>query len=598
MPRLFSNAGGHSPALAQLNSTILGTFGLVMGAVGILTAFASLFTLYDGEAQTARTLRIFAPFLAGLALIGAWVAVRFYQRLGVGFSLIFVITLIFVLAFPIGLRVGIHAQSLTVLALVILLAGLVYGPSEAKVLTVMSVSIVSLLYIAELFGWLGFSTPRDRVTAPVMRFLNFIALFMGTGWLISAYSSLFRQTLARLEVTNRQLSAALIDSLLSEGERKLAQESLRHSEAETHQRLREIEGLAGALATAERRIRRDVAKVLHDDVQQLLVSAKFQTVMIGSAVPAAGAAVQVMQDLLGQCLETTRSLCTQVMPAVLRQGDLSLALQWLAQSMAKSGLAVKCACAALQPLPQDQLELLFEVTRELLFNVVKHAKVKEATLTVSRPAGRLEVVVSDAGIGFDPHRPLPPDDVGGLGLVSIRERLLAFGGALNITSALGQGSRLTLSIPMPETANATGSLASAPAALVSQASDSTTKFLVLLVDDHAVLREGLRRLVNANADLEVVGVARNGQQAVELARTLRPDVVVMDINMPVMNGVEATRLIVGESTQVRVLGLSMHDDPAILESMRAAGASACLNKGGCSDHLIDAIRELLDKTAP
>jgi len=131
MPRLFSNAAGYSPEQAQLNSAILANFGLVVGAVGILAAIASLFTLYGGEAQTARILRTLAPLLAGLTLIGAWAAVRFYQRLDISFVLILLITLVFTLAFPIILRVGIHAQSLTLLVLVILLAGLVYGSREA-----------------------------------------------------------------------------------------------------------------------------------------------------------------------------------------------------------------------------------------------------------------------------------------------------------------------------------------------------------------------------------------------------------------------------------------------------------------------------------
>jgi len=100
VPRLFSNAAGSSPEHAQLNSTILATFGLVIGAVGILTAIVSLFTLYDGEALTSRLLRIVAPLLAGLMLIGAWTAVRFYQRLGFGFVLILLIAFVFALAFP------------------------------------------------------------------------------------------------------------------------------------------------------------------------------------------------------------------------------------------------------------------------------------------------------------------------------------------------------------------------------------------------------------------------------------------------------------------------------------------------------------------
>ncbi len=202
---------------------------MIIGVVGILTAIASLFTLYDGEAVTARVLRIVTPLFAGLALIGAWAAVRFYRKLGVGFFLILVITVAFAVAFPIVLKVGIHAQSLTVLAIAILLAGSVYGPREAKVSTWVSICIVSLLFAFELFGWFGFSTPQNTVTAPVMRFLNFVALFIGTGWLVSAYSTLFRQTLERLEVKNRELSDSLTVRLESDSKRSLVEASLQQS---------------------------------------------------------------------------------------------------------------------------------------------------------------------------------------------------------------------------------------------------------------------------------------------------------------------------------------------------------------------------------
>jgi two-component system, NarL family, response regulator NreC len=118
----------------------------------------------------------------------------------------------------------------------------------------------------------------------------------------------------------------------------------------------------------------------------------------------------------------------------------------------------------------------------------------------------------------------------------------------------------------------------------------TTRIRVLLVDDHAVLREGLRLLVHAQSDMEVVGEAQSGEEAVECARTLRPDLVLMDLAMPGVGGIEATARIRRESPATRVVALTMYDDPAYLRSVLAAGASGYVLKRAASTELLSAIR--------
>lgn len=115
---------------------------------------------------------------------------------------------------------------------------------------------------------------------------------------------------------------------------------------------------------------------------------------------------------------------------------------------------------------------------------------------------------------------------------------------------------------------------------------------VLLVDDHAMVREGLTALLDAQPDLEVVGEAENGEQAIARARELRPDIVLMDVTMPGVSGIEATRAIVAMDLGARVLGLTVHENQEYFFRMLAAGASGYLLKGATSAELVDAIRVL------
>ena len=113
---------------------------------------------------------------------------------------------------------------------------------------------------------------------------------------------------------------------------------------------------------------------------------------------------------------------------------------------------------------------------------------------------------------------------------------------------------------------------------------------ILLADDHNVLRKGLRRILEEQPDLEVVGEASDGRQAVHLAQTLKPDIVVMDIAMPLMNGLEATRQILQRNSSLNVLILSMYSDENYIVQVLRAGARGYLPKDTAEEDLITAVR--------
>ena len=117
------------------------------------------------------------------------------------------------------------------------------------------------------------------------------------------------------------------------------------------------------------------------------------------------------------------------------------------------------------------------------------------------------------------------------------------------------------------------------------------KIKILLADDHTVVRQGLRGLLAAETDMEVVGEAESGRQAVQLARRLLPDVLVMDIAMPLLNGLQATRQITQEVPSIRIIILSSYDDDHFVQQLTDAGAIGYLLKDTASTELIKAIRE-------
>ena len=116
------------------------------------------------------------------------------------------------------------------------------------------------------------------------------------------------------------------------------------------------------------------------------------------------------------------------------------------------------------------------------------------------------------------------------------------------------------------------------------------KIRVLLADDHAILRRGVRMLIGSQPDMEVVGEAKTGREAIEEARRLKPDVVVMDISMSDLNGIEGTRQICAELPYTKVIGLSMHKDSVYVREILRAGARGYLLKDSDDEDLIRAIR--------
>lgn len=371
----------------------------------------------------------------------------------------------------------------------------------------------------------------------------------------------------------------------------------------------QLRALATELNLAEQRERKRLAAELHDHLQQILVLGKFTigyTKRSAIDVAAYENVLNKLDGLLSDALAYTQTLVADLSPPVLRDHGLAAGLEWLGEFMRKHDLIVTVTVPKdhLLKLSDDQTVLLFQSVRELLINVSKHAGTNEVTVELAENAGCLEVIVRDEGEGFD----LAAAELSAsnartgvsskFGLFSIRERMNAIGGWFNIQSQVGQGTTATLTLPLKATQKA--SLDLPKDVLVTHVGDQQMKQIIggekfiriLVVDDHAMVRQGLRAILETYADVQVVGEACDGIEALTAVDRLQPQVILLDINMPNKNGIEATAEIIARYPDIRIIGLSVNAGHENQQAMLKAGASMLLTKEAAVEQLYRAVQEV------
>ena len=363
----------------------------------------------------------------------------------------------------------------------------------------------------------------------------------------------------------------------------------------------ELRQLVEELGHTEQRTRMNLAQTLHDHLQQLLVAAKFRV----RSLPYSESPVELLErsrqleGLINDAIEEARSLAVDLTPPILQERGLAAGLEWLCRRLEEEhGLKVDLSAGAgSEPGTEDMKMFLFQAARELLLNVVNHAGVREAELSLERRApGFLCLTVKDQGAGFDASKVIVRSP-SGFGLFNIQQRLELLGGSVEIHSEPGGGCVVTLTAPVPLHPAAPPRILTPrdqPGDLEFQRANSAGQPIrVMIVDDHEILREGLANLLESNGQIEVVGAAGDGAVAVEVARRLRPDVILMDITMPTMNGIEATRSIKSEMPDCRIIALSMHEREDMEQAMREAGATAYVSKDVPWDELNSVIQRIV-----
>ncbi len=407
---------------------------------------------------------------------------------------------------------------------------------------------------------------------------------------------------------------SLAEAALRESEERLRsfssqlEQVVEERTAELRQSQDRLRGLAPELNLTEQRERKRLAVELHDHLQQMLVLGRIKLghgKRLVASIPAGAKLLHETDALLSEALTYTRTLVAELSPPVLRDHGLPTGLKWLGEYMHKHDMAVTVNVMD-EPLelPDDQALLLFQSVRELLMNAWKHAQTGTAEITMDMEDSRLRIDVRDHGQGFNVAAAETPRATGlaaKFGLFSIQERMKALGGSFTIESAPGQGTTARLTLPLRASRQAATDVS--PSGIPLELPGSQTDWLtpdrgakehvrVLLVDDHAMMRQGLRTMLESYPDVQVVGEACNGEEALATVERMHPTVVVMDINMPKLNGIEATARLKSRYPDLIIIGLSVNAEEENQEAMKRAGASRLITKEAAVEQLYAAIKEI------
>jgi PAS domain S-box-containing protein len=364
--------------------------------------------------------------------------------------------------------------------------------------------------------------------------------------------------------------------------------------------------LSGRLLQLQDDERRHIARDLHDITGQKLA---FQSIVLSQLISAATDAgtknaLMECQQLTSQVGEEIRTLSYLLHPPLLDELGLSSAVHWYTQGFEKrTGIHVEVEIPRdFLRLPADVETTLFRVIQESLTNVHRYADSQKAFIRVERVGDEVKLEIGDYGKGIraellkssrDSVAPL------GVGIQGMKERMRQLSGRLEVTSRPNKGTIVTATVPIreqrPETArdpnrsseetfNSNGE---------TQELAASARRRILIADDHEVLRRGIRTMLESEKEWEVCGEAIDGQEVVEKAASLNPDLVILDINMPVLNGVAAVREILRHRPQMKVLVFSVHDSDQTIREILSAGAHGYLSKARAGQELVQVVKLLL-----
>jgi CheY-like chemotaxis protein/two-component sensor histidine kinase len=329
-----------------------------------------------------------------------------------------------------------------------------------------------------------------------------------------------------------------------------------------------------------------LANEIHDSLAQAFIGIILELDLAEkmSATDPTGAKEEVdrARQMAKQGLDESRRSVLALRPSSLEGSSLTEAVTRELRRLGHDGVGVEVSITGTPYSVGEEAEAdIFRISQETAANIRKHAGATniEAALTYGEQA--LTLTIADNGAGFD----VPAAGASGFGLTTMRDRARQIGGELALDSAPGRGTRVTLRVPHEPRWEPVAAAAETPPAI-----------RVVLADDHRVVREGIRRMLEAEADIDVVAEAADGEEALAKARSLKPDVVIADVRMPGMSGVELAKALIGEDSPSRTIILTAHIDGDLIAKAMKAGAQGYLLKDVASTELAQAVRAVQRET--
>jgi PAS domain S-box-containing protein len=356
--------------------------------------------------------------------------------------------------------------------------------------------------------------------------------------------------------------------------------------------------------------RRHIARDLHDITGQKLA---VQSMTLGQVLKSDSNLNADSRRMLAECVnlnkvvgEEIRTLSYLLHPPLLDELGLCSAVKWYAEGFEhKTGIRLEVDMPSdLQRLPQHTEVTLFRVIQESLTNMHRYSGSPNGFIRVKSAENKIEVQVGDFGRGIDKEQLMRLEGHGaplGVGIQGMKERMRQLGGELAISSEANKGTIVNATLTLSnflaaEASRSTPSVTQKSSLERSEASAperNTSRKTILIVDDHEMLRRGIRMMLQQEVDFEVCGEAADGEEAVQKATALHPDLVIIDINLPILNGLAAIRQISRRLPQTKILVFTVHDpDPTAKESY-AAGAHAYVSKSKGGEDLLRVMKELL-----
>jgi CheY-like chemotaxis protein len=372
-------------------------------------------------------------------------------------------------------------------------------------------------------------------------------------------------------------------------------EALRVTEASLRQ-------LSARLLQLQDEERRRIARDLHDTTGQKLVVlsmtldrlARHPDLRKGDAREG----LKEGREIAEKIAEEIRTLSYLLHPPLLDECGLQSAVRWYAEGFEKrSGIKLDVAIASdLVRLPIDAETALFRVVQESLTNVHRYSGSTRAEIQISEASGEVQLEVIDYGKGNKAGMVRPArDGAGGLGvgIPGMRERLHQLGGSLRVDFG-PNGTTVVATLPIKRaSAESEMNPRAGQADAAQEPQEEKPRQRILIADDHELMRRGLRGLIESQEEWAICGEAVEGEEAVRMTKELKPELVILDVNMPGMGGLAAANLIRQENKTTRILIFTVHDSEEVMREIVDSGAHGYVAKSRAGQDLVDAVRELL-----